>query len=213
MPDERTSTGGPGAGDDEAAALERAHGGDTAELATLLERHREAMRRFADARLPARLRRRVSVADVVQEAQLVALGRAADFEPRGPDSFRNWLFGIVDRKVRESIRNHEVAAKRSMRRELTSAEPDQTLQSRERQPTPSQVAIGAETAALIESAMSALSPDHREVLRLARGERLGLGEVAERMGRSRDAVRKMLDRALTHFARELARLRGVKSDA
>jgi RNA polymerase sigma-70 factor (ECF subfamily) len=188
--------------------VERAREGDSDALACLLERHRQAMQRFADARMPGRLRRRVSVADVVQEAQLVALDRAAEFEPRGPDSFRNWLFGIVDRKVRETIRNHDGAAKRSLRREVTRAARRETGQFRARQPTPSQVAIGAETADLAERAMAALSDDHRTVLRLTRREHLRLEEVADRMGRSRDAVRKLLDRALTSFASELARLQG-----
>jgi RNA polymerase sigma-70 factor (subfamily 1) len=197
-------------GDDRVDEVERACAGDAAALAALLEQHREAMQRFADARLPARVRRRVSVADVVQDAQLVALARAADFEPRGPDSFRNWLFGIVDHKVRESIRNHEGVAKRSMRREVTRGARRETGQFRARQPTPSQIAIGAETADLADRALAALSDDHREVLRLTRREHLRLAEVAERMGRSRDALRKLLDRALTSFAAELARLRGER---
>jgi len=196
--------------DDDARLVRRACAGDAAALASLLERHREAMQRFADARLPARLRRRVSVADVVQDAHVVALDRAADFEPQGPDSFRNWLFGIVDRKVRESIRNHDGAAKRSLRREVTRAARRETGQFRARQPTPSQVAIGAETADLAERALGALSQDHRDVLRWTRREHLRLEEVAERMGRSRDAVRKLLDRALTSFAHELARLQGER---
>jgi RNA polymerase sigma-70 factor (ECF subfamily) len=187
------------ADDQQTDLLARACAGDADCLATLLERHRLAMQRFADTRLPAHLRRRVSVSDVVQEAQLVALDRAVDFEPRGPDSFRNWLFGIVDRKVREAIRFHDLAAKRSRRREVSRVGRRETGQLGARQPTASQVAMGIETAAAAERALAALSDDHREVLQLVRREQLSLDDVATRMGRSREAVRKLVDRALARF--------------
>ena len=44
--------------------------------------------------------------------------------------------------------------------------------------------------------MAALSEDHREVLRLALEEGLSLRECAERMGRSREAMKKLYGRAV-----------------
>ena len=49
---------------------------------------------------------------------------------------------------------------------------------------------------------------YREVLSLARGECLTLREVGERMDRSPEAVRKLLDRALSRLGAEFGRLRG-----
>ena len=48
----------------------------------------------------------------------------------------------------------------------------------------------------LEEALKSLSPDYQKVILLARVERLHLDEVAERMGRSRGAVRQLLWRAL-----------------
>jgi RNA polymerase sigma-70 factor (ECF subfamily) len=48
----------------------------------------------------------------------------------------------------------------------------------------------------LEEALNALSSDHRRVIVLARVEGLPIREVAKRMGRSREAVRQMLWRAL-----------------
>ena len=48
----------------------------------------------------------------------------------------------------------------------------------------------------LQEALEALSPEHREVIRLARFEGLPLREVARRMGRSPGAVRQLLWRAL-----------------
>jgi RNA polymerase sigma-70 factor (ECF subfamily) len=180
--------------------LARAREGDESAFNELLERHRDALRRFAETRLPPRLRRRVSVADVLQEASLVAHRRHASFEPRGPDSFRNWLMGIVDRKVREAIRGHEGAARRSLQREVTRAQRAQMAQMPAGTPTPSQIAVGAETAALADRILEEMREDDRTVLRLTRHERLTLQETAVRMNRSREATRKLLGRALARFS-------------
>lgn len=184
----------------DAGLLRQARSGDESALADLLERHRDALRRFAETRLPARLRRRVSVADVLQEANLVAMHRHADFEPRGRDSFRNWMMGIVDRKVREAIRAHEGAARRSLQREVTRTQRRDTGQMAGHTPSPSQVAMGAETAEIAERVLAAMRDDDRTVLRLTRHEHLSLDETARRMDRSKDATRKLLGRALARFA-------------
>jgi RNA polymerase sigma factor (sigma-70 family) len=48
----------------------------------------------------------------------------------------------------------------------------------------------------LEQAVQALSPDHREVVRLARIEGLQVDEIAKRLGRTPSAVKNLLLRAL-----------------
>ncbi len=48
----------------------------------------------------------------------------------------------------------------------------------------------------LENALNNLSDDHRKVIVLARIERLGINDVARRMNRSANAVKKLLARAL-----------------
>ena len=60
--------------------------------------------------------------------------------------------------------------------------------------------------------MASLPPDYREVLRLAREEDLSLREVAERMGRSREAIKKLYGRALLRFKEAFDRLGGSGHD-
>ena len=55
--------------------------------------------------------------------------------------------------------------------------------------------------------MAALPADYREILRLCREEGLTLREAAERMGRSREAAKKLYGRALVRFSTELSRVR------
>ena len=190
-------------GEDDDALIERIRRGDHGAFSALCARYLRTLERFAERRLPARLRRRVSVADVLQEAQLVALERMRDFESRGEGSFRNWLMRIVEFKVRQAVRRHRGAARRAIEREATRGSRTGTGHLVGREPSPSQAAIGAEVAERAREAMAALPETYREVLRLAREEHLTLREVGERMGRSPEAARKLLGRALSAFAKEL----------
>ena len=65
------------------------------------------------------------------------------------------------------------------------------------------------TVALARQAMERLSHDYNEVLYLTLFEHLSHEEIAERMGRSRDAVRKLHGRALIAFTEMFDRLRGA----
>jgi DNA-directed RNA polymerase specialized sigma24 family protein len=52
-------------------------------------------------------------------------------------------------------------------------------------------------------ALDALSEDHRTILRLVQFDGLTLGAAAERMGRSREAAKKLYGRALTKLGEAL----------
>jgi len=142
----------------------------------------------------------------------VALRRRRDLEPRGDNAFRNWLLGIAEMRAKEAVRYHERTAKRSARREVTRAERPETAQFVSPQPSPSQVAIGAELKAMVRQAMESLPPDYRKVLRLAREERLSLKEAAVVMGRSHEATKKLYGRAVCRFREAVEERRG-KTDA
>ena len=52
--------------------------------------------------------------------------------------------------------------------------------------------------------MDALPDDHRTIVRLALIDGLSLGEAAERMGRSREAAKKLYGRAMVGLRAALA---------
>jgi len=197
-----------GAQNEERALVEQYQHGDEDALRALFERHNAALQGWLLKRLPGYLSRRVSVADVLQEVRIVAYRRRADFEPDGPGSFRTWLIGIAEKKVRETIRFHNGAAKRDAQREVTRGQRLDTAQFTAKQATPSEYAIARETADLARRALATLSPDDREVLRLAREQQLPLREVAERMGRSYEAARKAYARALVRFKLAFQNMKG-----
>lgn len=190
------------------ALFAQAAAGDPVSLDALLERYLPQMHAFVRARLLHGLRPRESSLDVVQSVCRQLLGKRDAFAFQGEERFRAWLFTSVLNKMREKARR-QGAEMRDVGREVADdAVPAIALASLL---TPSRVAIGKETAAAVSAALVALSDEHREVITLARLARLPHRIIAETMGRSEEAVRQLLGRALTRLAREL-RLRGVDID-
>jgi RNA polymerase sigma-70 factor (ECF subfamily) len=192
----------------DASLLRRFRDGDEEAFRTLLEQHAAGAQRYVGRWLPARLQRRVSVADVLQEARMVAFERRGSFEDRGGDSFRNWFLGIARRKVLEVVKRHDRAQRRSAQREVTRGLRPETAQFVADFPSPSEAAIASEARDTAARVLRQLPADYRDVLRLVREQSLGLKEAAARLGRSYEATRKLYGRALALFGREFARQRG-----
>jgi RNA polymerase sigma-70 factor (ECF subfamily) len=121
---------------------------------------------------------------------------------------RRRLPAHLRRKVSAAVHRHGGIAKRAAGREVSGHLRPETAQLVGHVPSPSQVAIAAELKELARRAMDALPKDYREVLRLAREEQLPLREVAARMGRTREAVKKLHGRALFRFTEVFEQLRG-----
>ena len=187
----------------EESLVQRSIAGDEQALRALFDRHVPALEARIRRALPPAVRQRVSVADVLQETRILAFARTAGFEPGREGGYRAWLLRIAELKAREALRAHAGTAKRAVAREVrpSLAEAASIGVGAARGPSPSQAAMTEERRRAVIAALDALSPDHREVLRLARLEGRTLPEVAERMGRSPDAVKKLYGRALARFAK------------
>lgn len=186
--------------------FDQAAKGDAVALDGLLERYLPQLHAFVRARLGPGLRRRESSVDVVQSVCRQLLATRQAFEFHGEERFRAWLFTCALNKVREKHRRHK-GALRALEREDADVDPD-TVPALARLVTPSQAAVGNETAAAVASALAALSEEHREIITLARLVGLPHRIIAELMERSEEAVRQLLSRALVRLAREL-RARGI----
>ena len=142
--------------------VDRARAGDGEALRALLERHEASLRRRLDRSVPPPLRRPVSVADVMQETWLVAFRRTADFDDRGDGAFDAWLAAIADLKLREAVRHHLLTEKRAGSREITRGARPNSSAFADREPSPSDAAIGEETRERAERAMAGLPEDYRQ---------------------------------------------------
>jgi RNA polymerase sigma-70 factor (ECF subfamily) len=180
--------------------------GDRQALDELLLRYMPQLRAFVHARLGARLRAHESSLDVVQSVCRELVGARDQFDFRGEDRFRAWLFTSALNKLRERHRRLH-ADKRDVARE----QPDVDLDGASLVAnwlTPSQEAIGNEAASAVREALAALTEEHREVITLTRLVRLPHKVVAEVMSRSEEATRQLLARAMLRLTRELRR-RGI----
>jgi RNA polymerase sigma-70 factor (ECF subfamily) len=183
--------------------FERAAGGDAPSLDALLERYLPQLHAYVHLRLNAELRARESSMDVVQSVCRDVLAERGRFDFRGEERFRAWLFTSALNKLRDKYRFHRGAG-RDVRREVDNpAALDAVLASTAG--SPSRGASAAEVARLVRDAIDALPEDHREVVTLARIVGLPHKVIAEVMGRSEEATRQLLGRAMVGFAFELQR--------
>jgi RNA polymerase sigma-70 factor (ECF subfamily) len=155
------------------------------------------------------LRAKMDAADVLQETYLEALRDFATFEYRGKGSLYAWFRQISRNKIRELHRHFFRVRKRAAGREATRARRPrgETEQGTvERHPasgtTPTGAARRREGAAEIALRLARLPRDYRLVISLVRIEELPISEAARVMGRSENAVKKLLARALEQLRAE-----------
>ena len=177
-----------------------AQGGDTAAQDELLRRNLPRLRAFVRLRTDRFLRAHESQSDLVQSTCREVLGSLAGLTYEGADAFHGWLYTVVLNKLREKARYHRADRRNPDREEREIADADGLVAAYAALGTPSEHATSAELAQRIEAAFERLEPDHREVVTLARLAGLPTASIARRMGRSEQAVRSLLSRALVRLS-------------
>lgn len=185
---------------DETELIARARAGDAEALHALFREHGEHLRGRIQRHLSPMILRKVSAADILQEAHLVAHRRIAEFEDRGAGSFGAWLARIVDLKMREVLRKYVGTDKRGARDEVSRNARPSTAAIAGHEPTPSAAAMAAEMQERVREALEKLPPDYRQVIHLVQQDGLTMAEAAARMGRSSGATKMLYGRALSTFA-------------
>jgi RNA polymerase sigma-70 factor (ECF subfamily) len=199
--------------------LRRAGAGDQHALAELFDRYRDRLRRMVRLRMDRRLRGRVDPSDVLQEAQVEILRRAAAYaaDPRLPPFL--WIRFITGQRLMALHRHHLGARLRSAGQEIalhhgpipqaTSASLAEMLLGRLTSPT--QAAQRAEVRLMLQEALNGMEPLDREVLTLRHFEELSNAEVAQLLGLSKTAASNRYIRALERLREGLAGIPGLLS--
>jgi RNA polymerase sigma-70 factor (ECF subfamily) len=165
--------------------IARARAGDRVAFDSLARMYLPQIERRVSARIGRRLSEGIEVNDIVQETLLRGFQSIDRFEERGEGSFLRWIGAIAEHVILEALSRQERRRTVPLDDDLASNEPSKaTAQRRE------------ERFERLRSAIDSLAPEHREVIRLAKLERLPLKAVAERMGRTPEAVKQLLWRAL-----------------
>lgn len=169
----------------------------------LLAENLTGLRAYLRVRAGAAIRARLNHSDLVQSVCREVLESAEGFDFKGDAAFRNWLYTAALRKLVQLDRRQH-AARRDVRRELPiDAEGGidaAVLQGYASATTPSLLAMGREGAAKLEEAFDDLSEEHREIITMARFCGLSHAEIAERLGKSEEACRQLLRRALVKLS-------------
>jgi RNA polymerase sigma-70 factor (ECF subfamily) len=182
--------------------VDAARRGDRLALAKLLAACHPRLRARADARMSPALKARGGPDDILQEVYLQVFRQIARFEHRGPDSFLNWVYTILDRKLIDAER----AAHRQVRdvgREVpagVAAASSSYWNLLDRlqadSATPSRVVRREEALGALLACLGGLSKAHQEVIRLRFLEGRSVDEVAAQLGKSKGAVIALSKRAL-----------------
>ncbi len=179
--------------------LHAAQKGDREAQEALLELHLPRLRAFVRLRADPALRAKESSTDILQSTCREVLQHLDQVEYRNEAALRGWLHTVTLNKVREKRRYH-FAEKRRPDCEVQGARDSQLGDAYSCLCSPSNAMIHNELVERVELAFDELSPDHREVISLSRIAELPPKEVAERMKRSPDGVRKLLARALVKLS-------------
>jgi len=169
--------------------IAKAQAGDRSAFDALLEEHRPRLEALIGSKLGAALRASTTIEDVLQDALLEAFRSLERFEWRGEDSFMRWLGGIAENAVLKASRCRERGLKLQARvLRLGPLSPEQV--------SPSKALRREERFERLKGSLSGLSPEHREVIVLSRIEGLPIAEIARKLGRSEEAAKSLLARAI-----------------
>jgi RNA polymerase sigma-70 factor (ECF subfamily) len=178
-----------------------ASGGDQLALAKLLAMYHPMLAQRVAGRLEPSLRARLSPDDVLQEVYLQVFRQVSGFEARAPQSFLNWVLTILDHKLVDLHRSAH-REQRDIDREspavggatnsywnlLDHVYRDST--------TPSRVVRRDEAISALAACIGELSAAHRQIIELRFLTGMSVAEIAQRLGKSEDAVVALTQRAL-----------------
>ena len=189
--------------------LHRARAGDAPAVGQLLELYRAYLVMLARVQIGRRLQGKVDASDVVQEACLGACRDFPQFRGTTEKEFLAWLRQILASLLANLVRHYHGTQRRDVRLERRLAvELEQSSQALDRglvaaQSSPSEQAVRREQSVLLAEALARLPDDLRDLLILRHLEGLSFPEVARRLGRTVDGVKKQWPRALATLRRLL----------
>ncbi|MCE9631730.1 MAG: sigma-70 family RNA polymerase sigma factor [Planctomycetia bacterium] len=186
--------------------LAAARQGDDDAFGRLFELFRRHLLLLAQRELPQGLRGKLGPSDVVQETAIDARRNFPGFRGATAEECYAWLRSILRNNVVDAVRRYETAQKRQTTREISLASESGLRLGRLvpiHRGEPDGSAIRHEDAATLTRLMARLPPDYRDVLHLRYWDGLSFVQIAERIGRSADAVRKLWYRAIGRLQEEM----------
>jgi RNA polymerase sigma-70 factor (subfamily 1) len=176
--------------------LERLRAGDKESFTELFTKYRPRLAVLIHYKLSPETRGRVEVDDILQEVFFAASQDIGNFTYRSPGSFMSWLARIADHVIIDAARSmgrqKRHAAEMLRFRSASNPGGPEPVDSH----TPSRIFAEQEGLQRLLDKLDALPPDYRDAILMAKVESLSPAEMAERLGKSREAVAVLLHRAI-----------------
>jgi len=178
--------------------LERAKAGDEAALSRAFEKYRRRLIVLVHSKLATDARQFSDVEEVVQEVYVRAFRDLDRFSYQSPGSFLRWLSAIADHAIVDRVRYRNRARRAGeevpFRSESNPAGPEPADSK-----TPSRLLAQQEAVERLIARLDLLPEDYRQAIVMAKIEGLTTAEMAERLGKSREAVALLVYRAVKRF--------------
>ena len=190
------------AGEISSELLQRARSGSPEALNLLYERCAGRLLAFIRLRLGKELRLRLESRDILQATLLKSVEHLGELKGDQTQSLMAWLARIAEHEIRDCADFHH-RQRRDAAREMP-LDDDAPLPALTRSAL-SRVILD-ERASHLEAALETLSADHREVILLRKFEELSFAEIGRRLGKSEDACRMLLARAMTALTLKMSEI-------
>lgn len=181
--------------------LSAARAGEADALGHVLDECRNYLLLVANKEMDPKLKAKGGASDLVQQTFLEAQRDFGRFHGTTEDELRAWLRRMLLNNVANFRRHWVDTGKRRADREI--AIDGGAVSPADPGPTPSREMMAGERAAEVQAALDRLPADYAQVLRLRHIEELPFEDVAARMGRTANAVRKLWARAVEKLEEEL----------
>ena len=185
---------------DVAALLNKATAGDEAALRQLLFIHHARLAGTIQPMIGERLQATLSVDDVLQETFVAAFSDIKRFRGGDQQSFFSWLRTIAMNRIRDAGREANTKKRGGDFQKISnqmgqgSAAFDLLMEISDAGNSPSGIVANDEALDALQIAIASLPEDQRDAIRLHCLDGFTLEETAQRMGRTWDSIRGLIQR-------------------
>ncbi len=179
--------------------------GDHSALNRLYRVYAERVRWMVRFRMTKELRSKLESMDIVQDTLIHALRGLEGFTYKNEGDFVRWLSKIAENELRGNLRKLH-ADKRDIRKNVrlnehrpTTGGGYNTIPAPMDADTPSVIMSKRDELARLEKAIDELKPEYRQVIILTKIDGLSYNEMGKRLGKSDEAIRKLVSRAMAEL--------------